>query len=378
MGGELPKQFLPLAGVPVLVRTIAIFRALPEVAAIVVVVPAAYLKETGDLLDRYFPNHEIMLAVGGETRQQSVRAGLDVLVREAEVVAVHDAVRPLLTPELFRACLAGAAETGAALLAVPVKDTVKKTVDNDLVSETVERHRLWLAQTPQVARRDLLEEAFAAAARDEFSGTDEAALLERTGCRVKVVPGLERNLKITRPEDLVLAEAFLGEHQGANMTAARVGHGYDAHRLGENRKLVLGGVEIPYELGLVGHSDADVLLHALCDAMLGAAGLGDIGRHFPDQDPEFKDISSLLLLERVVELLRRQGLRLVNADLTVVAQRPQLSPYFQRMQNQIGRACEVEPARINLKATTTERMGFAGREEGMAAHAVVLLEESGS
>jgi 2-C-methyl-D-erythritol 4-phosphate cytidylyltransferase/2-C-methyl-D-erythritol 2,4-cyclodiphosphate synthase len=376
MGEGRPKQFLELSGLPVLIRTIRIFRQIAEVTAIVVVAPAAYLEETRSLINRYFPTDAVLLTVGGESRQQSVRAGLAVLPRQTELVAVHDGVRPLLTPELFRACVAGASETGAALLAVPVKDTVKAVDGQRMVLRTVERDELWLAQTPQVARRELLEQAFAAAARDNFSGTDEAALLERIGCRVKVVPGSERNLKITRPEDLLLAEALLGEPKRGEMRTARVGHGYDAHQLGGDRRLVLGGVEIPFDRGLVGHSDADVLLHALCDAMLGAAGLGDIGRHFPDHDPELKDISSLLLLERVVDLLSRHGLRLSNADVTVIAQRPKLSPYFPQMQAAIGRVCEISPERINVKATTTEKMGFAGREEGMAAHAVALLESA--
>ncbi len=378
MGEARPKQFLKLAGLPVLVRTIRIFRQLPEVTTIVVVAPAAYLEETRSLINRYFPTDTVRLTVGGESRQQSVRAGLAALPREAKLVAVHDGVRPLLTPELFRACIAGAAETGAALLAVPVKDTVKTVGGNHLVLGTVDRRELWLAQTPQVARRDLLEQAFAAAERDNYSGTDEAALLERIGCRVMVVPGLERNLKITRPEDLVLAEALLGERKGGEMGSVRVGHGYDAHRLGDNRRLVLGGVDIPFTQGLVGHSDADVLLHALCDALLGAAGKGDIGRHFPDHDPEFKDVSSLLLLERVVDTLCRQGLQLVNADLTIIAQRPKLSPFFSQMQAAIARVCGVSPEQINVKATTTEKMGFTGREEGMAAHAVVLLQTTSS
>ena len=373
MGEGRPKQFLELSGLPVLIRTLRIMLPLPEVIAVVVAAPAAYLEETRALINRYLPTDAVRLVAGGEHRQQSVRAGLAVIPPETEVVAVHDGVRPLLSPELFRACVAGAAETGAALLAVPVKDTVKAVGGDQSVLRTVDRRELWLAQTPQVARRELLEQAFATAERDNFCGTDEAALLERIGCQVRVVPGQERNLKITRPEDLVLAAALLEEREGEKMAAVRVGHGYDAHRLGENRRLVLGGVEIPFALGLVGHSDADVLLHALCDAMLGGAGLGDIGRHFPDHDPEFKDVSSLLLLERVVAMLDRQRMQLVNADVTVIAQRPKLSPYFPQMQSEIGRVCGISSERINLKATTTEKMGFAGREEGMAAHAVVLL-----
>jgi len=374
MGAGSPKQFLSLAGVPVLARTLRIFRQLPEIHTIIVVAPADHLEATREMLGRFLPGAAVTVVVGGVTRQESVRAGLAALPPAVELVVVHDGVRPLLAPELLRACLTAAAETGAALLAIPVKDTVKESGDGLRVTGTVARQHLWLAQTPQVARRDLLLAAFAAAERDGFAGTDEASLLERMGYEVRLVLGSERNLKITRPEDLSLAAALLNEQTEGSMNTMRVGHGYDAHRLVAGRQLVLGGIIIPYERGLLGHSDADVLLHALCDAMLGAAGLGDLGRHFSDQDPAYKDISSLLLLAQVVELLAGKGLGLVNADVTVVAQRPKLAPYFPAMQENIARTCRMDPERINLKATTTEQMGFTGREEGIAAHAVVLLD----
>lgn len=375
MGAGCPKQFLALAGIPVLARTVRIFRELPGFKTIIVAAPAAHLEATQEMLGRFIPGEAVTVVVGGLTRQDSVRAGLAALPPEIELVVVHDGVRPLLAPELLWACLAAAAETGAALLALPVKETVKESRDGLMVSGTVARQHLWLAQTPQVARRDLLLAAFDAAERDSFAGTDEASLLERIGCEVRLVMGAERNLKITRPEDLPLAEALLQEQTEAGEDTMRVGHGYDAHCFTEGRLLVLGGVTIPFERGLLGHSDADVLLHALCDAMLGAAGLGDIGRHFPDNDAEFKDISSLLLLGRVVELLTGRGLILVNGDVTVVAQRPKLAAFFPAMQENIARVCQIDSGRINLKATTTEKMGFTGREEGIAAHAVVLLSQ---
>lgn len=376
MAAGRPKQFLELGGLPVLARTVALFRELPEIHSIIVVAPPAHLQETRQLLERFTPG-PLLLVAGGDTRQESVRAGLAAVSPEIELVLVHDGVRPLLEAGLVRDCLVAAAESGAAMLALPVSDTLKEVKSGMVVARTVDRRHLWLAQTPQVARRELLEEAFAAAFREGFVGTDEASLLERIGCEVRIVMGSERNIKITRPEDLAVAEALLEERAESGMGAMRVGHGYDAHRLGKGRRLVLGGVEIPFESGLIGHSDADVLLHALCDAMLGAAGQGDIGRHFPDSDPGLKDISSLFLLEKVVEKLSGQGFKLVNADLTVVAQRPKLSQYFPAMQENIGRVCRIAVERINLKATTTEKMGFAGREEGLAAHAVVLLEKMG-
>lgn len=374
MAAGRPKQFIELGGIPVLARTAALFRTLTEIREIVVVVPASHLQETREMLDRFTPG-PIVLVAGGKTRQESVQSGLAVVSPGIEMVVVHDGVRPLLEPELLTACLAAAAETGAAMLAVPVKDTVKEVKAGMVVARTVDRRDLWLAQTPQVARRDLMDKAFASALLENFAGTDEAALLERIGCDIRIVMGSERNLKITRPDDLSLAEALLKDRLEPVSTSIRVGHGYDAHRLGKDRPLILGGVDIPFEFGLLGHSDADVLLHALCDAMLGAAGLGDIGQHFPDSDPALKGISSLLLLEMVVEKLSSQGFKLVNADVTVVAQRPKLASYFPHMQENMARVCRVACERINLKATTTEKMGFTGREEGIAAHTVVLVEK---
>ena len=188
---------------------------------------------------------------------------------------------------------------------------------------------------------------------------------------MQVVEGSERNLKITRPGDLQVAAALLGE-----ALPMRIGHGFDAHRLVAGRKLILGGVTIDFELGLDGHSDADVVAHALTDALLGALGLGDIGRHFPDSDPAYKGIDSLLLLTRVAQLTDERGWRLGNADLTIVCQRPRLAPHLAAMQANLARACRVEPGAINIKATTTEKMGYTGRGEGISAHAVVLLKES--
>jgi 2-C-methyl-D-erythritol 4-phosphate cytidylyltransferase/2-C-methyl-D-erythritol 2,4-cyclodiphosphate synthase len=222
---------------------------------------------------------------------------------------------------------------------------------------------------------DLLKQAFAAAAKDGFEGTDEASLLEHIGVKVSVVMGSAINLKVTRVDDLALAGALLDRNRegDASVGILRVGHGYDAHRLVAGRDLVLGGVVIPYERGLLGHSDADVLLHALADAMLGAAGLGDIGRHFPDNDPAYKGISSLVLLGHVVDKVRGQGFRLANADVTVIAQQPKLARYFPEMLENVRRTVGAAPSCLNLKATTTEHMGFAGRGEGIAAHAIVSL-----
>ncbi|MFO7607452.1 MAG: 2-C-methyl-D-erythritol 4-phosphate cytidylyltransferase [Desulfurivibrionaceae bacterium] len=374
MGLDLPKQYLELAGLPILVHTVRALQRSPRIKTIIIVAPGEHLARTRELVRRYGLTRVEQVVAGGLTRQDSVAAGLRCLPAGIDLVAVHDGVRPLIDPGLIDACLKRAGETGAAILAVPVKDTLK-SVGDEFVTANVGRAGLWQAQTPQAARIELLRRAFEVAAADGFTATDEAALLEHIDVKVSVVMGSAANLKVTRTDDLVLAEALLKpDRRGEGEVAIlRVGHGYDAHRLEEGRKLVLGGVVIPYERGLVGHSDADVLLHALADAMLGAAGLGDIGRHFPDSDPAFHGISSLVLLERVVEKVAGRNLRLVNADLTVIAQQPKLAPYFAQMLENIAKTVGVDAAFLNLKATTTEYMGFAGRGEGIAAHAVVSL-----
>lgn len=370
-GHPQPKQFLDLAGLPILVRTCTAFLDLETIRSLVVAAPAAYLQDTIDLLHTHLPasqTNRLHVTVGGATRQDSVRAGLHSLPAEIDLVLVHDAARPLVDRATILRCLRGAARFGAVIAAVPVKDTLKKVATNGMIEETVDRSYLWQAQTPQAVTRTLLEHAFAKAAHSGFIGTDEASLLEAAGIPVRVVEGSERNLKITRPEDLRVAQALLQEEQ-----TMKIGHGFDAHRLVAGRKLILGGVDIEYELGLDGHSDADVLAHALTDALLGALGAGDIGRHFPDTDPQYKGIDSLLLLDQVQQLMAERGYRLGNADLTIVCQRPKLAPYLAAMQTNLAGCCKVPPAAINIKATTTEKMGYTGRGEGIAAHAVVLL-----
>lgn len=371
MGTSTPKQFSELLGVPILIRTIHAFRKVPAIGAIIVVAPAEHRELTCALLVQYQLAGHCTVVNGGKLRQDSVRIGLAQVADDSTLVAVHDGARPLIAPEDIQRCLDAAAHKGAAIMAVPVKDTLKTVAAGTTIRHTVERESLWQAQTPQVVRTGLLKEAFAKADQDGFIGTDEASLLEHGGWQVSVVEGSETNFKITRPDDLLMAEAILMQKQPAQQM--RIGHGFDAHRLVAGRALILGGMEIPHELGLLGHSDADVLTHALCDAILGAIGCGDIGRHFPDRDPQYKGISSIKLLAHVIGLAAERHFRLVNADITVVAQRPKLAPHFPAMQKILAEACRVESDAINLKASTTEQMGYTGREEGVSAHAVVLM-----
>ncbi len=371
MGTSSPKQFSELLGVPILIHTIRAFRKVPAIGAIIVVAPAEHRERTQALLALYQMADHCTVVSGGKLRQDSVRIGLAQVEPDCQLVAVHDGARPLIAPEDIQRCLEAAATYGAAIMAVPMKDTLKAVAADTTIRHTVERESLWQAQTPQVVRTTLLKEAFARADQDSFVGTDEASLLEHGDWPVMVVEGSETNLKITRPDDLRMAEALLMQKQP--ISELRIGHGFDAHRLVAGRPLILGGMEIPHELGLLGHSDADVLTHALCDAILGACGCGDIGRDFPDSDQQYQGISSIRLLAQVVGLAKAKHFRLHNADITVVAERPKLAPHFPAMQTILAEACRVEPAAINLKASTTEKMGYTGREEGISAHAVVLM-----
>ena len=376
MGLPGPKQFYALNGVPILVHTVRALARAGGLDGIVLVVPADQLARAQELVNEYQLERVLGVVVGGSRRQDSVKAGLDFLPASVKLVLVHDGVRPFVTPELAEECLRRAAAVGAAMAAIPVKDTLKAVTDLRVV-KTVDREQLWQAQTPQAMRVDLLRRAFIVAEEKGITGTDEASLLEAIGCPVAVVPGSEQNIKITRPEDLRLAEAIMHhDHPRTVPGAMRVGHGYDVHQLVADRPLVLGGVTIPHSLGLAGHSDADVLTHALCDAILGALGAGDLGRHFPDTDKKYKDICSLRLLEQVVAMAADRSYLLANADITVVAQRPRLAEFLPAIIANLATACRVDQTAVNCKATTTEKLGFAGREQGIAAHAVVLLSKS--
>lgn len=371
---DQPKQYHLLAGQPMLVRTVKAFLqteiADVPIATIVVAVAEDRLGQATEMFDRYgLLSARLQLVAGGGRRQDSVRAGLAALDPGIGIVLVHDGARPLITPRLIARCYAAVLRDGAAILALPVKDTLKRAGDCGQVAATVDRADLWQAQTPQGARRELLERAYLV--NGEADVTDESSLLEKAGIPVTIVEGSENNLKITRPEDLGLAENILRQQRLPNI---RIGHGYDAHRFADNRKLVLGGVTIPHSQGLAGHSDADVLTHALCDALLGALGAGDIGKHFPDTDTTFAGIYSIKLLARVVDFVTAEGFVLANADVTVVCQAPRLAPYLTEMKTILGRTCQVAPELVNIKATTTEGMGFTGRKEGIGCHAVVLLQ----
>jgi 2-C-methyl-D-erythritol 4-phosphate cytidylyltransferase/2-C-methyl-D-erythritol 2,4-cyclodiphosphate synthase len=367
LGGSIPKQFLELGGFSVVSRAVRAMTACPEVHGVVVVLPPDEINGPRDAALRGI-DRVLAVVPGGNTRTASALAGVEV-ASGADVILVHDAARPFVDAALVSAVLEAARLHGAAVPAVPARDTVKRDDGTGFVAETLDRVVLRLAQTPQGARRDWMLEALrlAVASGDEI--TDEAQALERAGRRVALVPGDPSNVKITTTRDWSDALRRVDEDDAP----FRVGHGYDVHSFGGAGGLVLGGVLFPGEKGLLGHSDADVVLHAAMDAVLGAAGLPDIGHCFPPGDPRFASANSATLAREVAGYLGRSGFRIANLDLTLLAERPRIRERVGAMREAIAASFLIEPARVGLKATTLEGLGALGRGEGIACHAVALI-----
>ena len=362
-----PKLLIELCGEPVLAHTLRAFDR-SSVNALVVVTreqDIPVFEPLGKSLSK-----PVRFVVGGNTRQQSVANGIAAAPPETTVVAIADGARPLITPTEIDRVIAVAEETDAASAAVRVKDTIKQADANGIITATPERSTLWQVQTPQVFSLPLYKRAMEAVARAGLDLTDDCQLVEFIGAKVTLCETSYENIKITTPEDIAVATAFLQQRGVGGM---RVGHGYDVHRLVEGRKCIIGGVEIPFELGLLGHSDADVLTHAIMDALLGAAALGDIGKLFPDTDERFKGADSIVLLREVIRRVHEEGFTVANIDATVLAQKPKLRPHIDTMRDVIAQACGIDVSCVNLKATTEEGLGFTGTMEGIAAHAVCLL-----
>ena len=369
MNTSVNKTLLPLCGKTVIRRSAEAFSGWTD-EMVVVCHPSAMpdLIREVKVASLPFPVHFVP---GGDTRQQSVRNGLLFFeYAERDIVLVHDAARCLVSPAVIGNVIASVKENGSGVPGIPVSSTYKVCDEHGLVSHTPDRSRLIEVQTPQGFFAKELLSVSLKASDDGFEGTDDASLMERYGRPVRIVPGEKSNLKLTTQDDLAAANLIL---KGVPR-AMRVGMGYDVHRLVEGRKLYLCGVEVPWTLGLLGHSDADVALHALMDAMLGACGLGDIGRHFPDTDERFRGISSLLLLKETNRLICEAGFTVANADITIVAQKPKLMSYIPEMTRTVAEALGIKEAAVNIKATTTEKLGFEGRGEGISAYAVCTVE----
>lgn len=384
------KILYPLAGVPVLIRTLRALHDCASLKSIAVVVAASDMDRVRALLDSPSPDPRggapldriAAIVPGGASRFESVRRGLEALLAGPHgsgggadpIVVVHDGARPFVSPRLVEEAIARARTHGAAVAALPVSDTLKEADGEGRVLRTIDRRGLWAMQTPQAFRLSLLAEAYARFGnRPTEPLTDDASLVELLGHPVHLFPGDPMNIKLTTAEDLALAELF-ARRDAVPTPGPRVGIGYDVHPLRAGRPLILGGVRIESDLGLDGHSDADVLVHAICDALLGAAALGDIGQHFPDTDPQYRGISSLTLLERVAERVRDCGFRIVNIDGVVIAQSPRLAPYIADMRRSIAGILRISCDAVSIKATTTEGLGFEGAGEGISAHAVASLQ----
>ncbi len=371
LGAGVPKQLLEIGEATILERSVAAFAAHPRVHDVLLVLPAA-LAAAPPL--RPGAGRPPRIVVGGARRQDSVANAFREVDAQTDIVLIHDAARPFVTGELISGAIDAAAEHGAAVVAQGVTDTVKRvrSLGGTLqVVETLPRADIFLAQTPQAFRREVLREAIALGASG-VEATDEAALAERAGHPVHIVQGSPRNVKITTMDDLAEARRRAGDQPAGSMTG-RIGTGYDLHRLVAGRRLLLGGVEVPSPVGALGHSDADVVCHAATDALLGAACLGDIGRHFPDTDARWKDANSLDLLRHAVSLVRDAGFRVVNLDVVVVLERPKIGPFVDAIRASLAHALDVLPQRVSVKGKTNEGVDAVGRGEAIAAHAVALL-----
>ncbi len=359
LGGATPKQFQAFGGKPMLRWSVEAMLQCKKIATIIVVAPPGETNRVRALLPRAWNIHVV---AGGTTRTESVRAGLDALdpVFPSKVL-IHDAARPGLTPDVVAELLDALDAADAAAPALPLADALKSTIDGAVRS--VSRENISRVQTPQAFRWPIIREAFANAS----SAVDDLALVEAAGAKVVLTPGRHALMKVTYPEDLAVAEKLIAG------PAIRVGTGFDVHGFEPGDAVILCGVRIPHTKKLEGHSDADAGWHALTDAILGALALGDIGDHFPPSDPQWKGAASIKFLQHAVKLARDRGFHVANADLTILAERPKIAPHREAMRIATAEAMNVSPDVVSVKATTTEKLGFVGREEGIAAQATVLL-----
>ncbi len=362
------KQTTLIGGLPVIIRSIIPFDLMEEVLEIVLCVNESNKDKIEELVNSYPFVHKITVVIGGETRQNSVLNGVRALENHPDFIAIHDGARPFVEKCDIERTLKNAEIYGGSALFVPVKDTVKE-VENGYINKTLDRNKLYNAQTPQIFRACLYKKALRKATDNNQDFTDDCALFENIGEKVFVTVGNYDNIKITTKSDLKLGKSIVGDE-----VKMRIGHGYDVHKLVENRKLILGGVEIPYEKGLLGHSDADVLVHSVMDGILGALSLGDIGKLFPDNDENYKDANSINLLMKVREVMSAKGYEISNLDCTVVAQNPKLAPFIISMRENIAKALLTDIENVSVKATTEEKLGFTGDGSGISSTCVCLLK----
>jgi len=374
LGADRPKQFLELGGRSILELSIAALAASDRIDEVVVAVPADHLEATRAAWSGGTAK-PIAVVAGGARRQDSVSNAFAHTSAATDIIVIHDAARPFVTAGVIARTIDAAAAYGAAIAAVQVRDTVKQAgataADGSRpITATLPRESILLAQTPQAFRRDVLARALAAG--HAIDATDEAMLVERLGLPVHIVDGEPGNIKVTTPEDLAEARRRAAG-DGGPLLSIRIGNGYDLHRLVAGRPLILAGVTIPFDRGLDGHSDADIVCHAVTDAVLGAAAAGDIGRLFPDTDPQWRGADSMALLRGALTHVHAAGYRVSNIDVTVIAQKPKLLPYLAAMRENLAAALQVDVAAVSVKGKTNEGVDSMGRGEAMSCHAVALL-----
>ena len=371
MNAGINKVLMSVNGKTVIRRSTEAFNGLAD--EMVIVCRPEDRQAVAAEVRKALPEFPVVFTSGGRTRQESVLNGLTASENNPEdIILIHDAARCMVDRTIIESVIDSVRIHGTGIPGIPATSTFKICDENHFCVRTPDRSNLYEVQTPQGFLSGIIKPIAVKAAADGFSGTDDASLLEHYGKPVRIVAGSEKNMKLTSPQDLKIAQMLL---QGV-CYSMRIGMGYDVHRLVEGRKLILCGIEIPFEKGLLGHSDADVALHALMDAMLGACALGDIGQHFPDTDDRYKGISSGILLKETNKLLINNGYHVVNADITIVAQKPKLLPSVPLMINNVSSLLDVSSDRISIKATTTEKLGFEGRMEGISAYAVCMVEHS--
>jgi len=381
MGLDRNKVLYPLCGEPIVVRTARAFAESGLFDGGIVVVTGA-----DDIAEMTYMFADAGVAVravveGGADRQESVLRGIQACSEAADIIAIHDGARPLVTREVIERTIDSAKQYGSGVAAVMLKDTIKRVDANGCVIDTPIRDTLRAVQTPQTFDAKLIRQAHARFEHGNDAGlraTDDAMLAEWMGHTVHLTDGDVENIKLTTPEDMLLAGEVLVRRGEAKKEekSMRIGHGYDVHRLVEGRKMILCGVEIPHTVGLLGHSDADVAYHALMDALLGAAAMGDIGRHFPDTDMQYKGADSGKLLDHVMELIWNKGYTVGNVDVTIIAQKPKLKDYIETMRANIAAHLKIDLDCVNVKATTTEKLGFEGEMLGISTHAVACIEKA--
>jgi 2-C-methyl-D-erythritol 4-phosphate cytidylyltransferase/2-C-methyl-D-erythritol 2,4-cyclodiphosphate synthase len=368
VGAAMPKQLLAIGDRPILQRSFDTLDAHEGIHEIVIALPAELAASPPAFL--ISSRKPVRIVDGGARRQDSVARAFASTAPNADVVVIHDAARPFASPELFTRVIAAAAKGGAAIAALQAQDTVKQATSAagiSVVAKTVPRESIYLAQTPQAFTREVLAEAIQQSSA-LAPATDEAALAEQAGHAVCLVDGEAGNIKITTEHDLRVSEALI-----TTKGTFRIGTGYDLHRLEPGRKLIIGGVEIPHEMGLIGHSDADVLCHAITDAILGAAAQGDIGKHFPDTDARWQGADSIALLKKAAEIVSAAGFSISNVDAVVIAERPKLLPHIDAMRRKLADAMAIDVSAISVKGKTNEKVGALGRNEAIAVHASALV-----